>query len=135
MSRSEHLLERLSANSDATKKRLVEAAGKLLSVSELRQRLGLKTDEAAIEWATVNQLIGLNYPPQNGMAFPAFQLEGSNVRSWIPTLRSKIPNEWDVLSFLTADRFELDGQSFLQIVLRDPSHAEAMNSAADCYLR
>ena len=113
--------------------RILEAAGDLLTSEEIAARLGYSSRQTAHNKKVKRQLLALSLPNRKGDFFPAFQLDGSAIRAWIPELLQRIPESWSALSFLTARREQLNGESFLNVVLRDPSKVRDMIEAADDY--
>jgi hypothetical protein len=76
----------------------------------------------------------VSFPNRRGDFFPRCQFEGSHVRAWIPDLLKRIPNGWSALAFLTARYEDLDGQSWLDVLLADSARVGELLVAADAYV-
>jgi len=80
------------------------------------------------------ELLVVSFPNRRGDFFPRCQFEGSHVRAWIPELLKRIPNGWSALAFLTARYEDLDGQSWLGVLLADSARVGELLVAADAYV-
>jgi hypothetical protein len=114
--------------------RIVAVAGPLLTSEKVAELLGYKGRQTTNNKKQSGQLFAISFSNRRGDFFPAFQFDGSQVRSWIPELLKRIPNEWSALAFLTAKYESLEGKSWLDILGADPSRADELLAAADAYV-
>jgi len=126
---------------DALKKRgtqaqieVLKAAGPLLTSEEIREKLGMASRQTIHNHKKTKSLLSISFPNRKGDYFPAFQVDGHEVRAWIPQLLQRIGHGWSALSFLTAKRRDLKGASYLDEVLKDPESISMMLAAADSYV-
>lgn len=127
---------RLALRCGATEKqaRIIAAAGGLLTSEEVAKLLGYGGRQTPNNKKRSGKLLTVSFPNRRGDFFPRCQFEGSHVRSWVSELLKRIPNGWSALAFLTAKRERIDGESFLQMILGDPSRIQEMLEAADAYV-
>jgi hypothetical protein len=116
--------------------RIQERAKPLLTTAEFCQRRGGITRQSAHEQKHKGQALAVQVPPSRGDFFPEFQLDGTEVRPWVPELLGRIKDPWSALSFLTSPRTTLAGESHLQRILRAaPKAIETMLAEADEFTR
>lgn len=126
---------------DALKKRgtqaqikILKAAGPLLTSEEIREKMGLESRQTINNHKRNKNLLSISFSNRKGDYFPAFQLDGHEVRPWVPQLLRRVGDGWSALSFLTARRRDLEGASYLEEVLRNPESISTMLAAADAYV-
>lgn len=113
---------------------ILKAAGPLLTSEEIRKKLGVASRQTIHNHKQGRILMSISFANRKGDYFPAFQVDGHEIRPWIPQLLQRIGDGWAALSFLTAKRRDLNGVSYLETVLNDPETVPVMLAAADAYV-
>lgn len=113
---------------------ILNAIGPLLTSDQIKDKLGLASRQSIHNYKKNKALLSVSFENRRGDYFPAFQLDGAEIRPWIPQLLKPLPNGWSALAFLTARRKDLDGGSFLTAVLENQKMVPAMLAAADAYV-
>jgi hypothetical protein len=113
--------------------RIIEDAGGLLTSEEVAKVLGYESRQTANNKKHGGELLSVSFPNRRGDFFPRCQFDGSHVRPWVAELLRRISG-WSALAFLTARYEDLGGQSYLNIIIADPSRVEEMLAAADAYV-
>ncbi|PTX98314.1 hypothetical protein DB345_05635 [Spartobacteria bacterium LR76] len=113
---------------------ILEAAGPLLTSEEIRKKLGVASRQTIHNYKKDGALLSISFANRKGDYFPAFQVDGHEIRAWVPQLLRRIGVGWDALSFLVARRRDLAGASYLEAVLADPRKVPMMLAAADVYV-
>ena len=113
---------------------ILKATGPLLTSDEIRKKLGVASRQTIHNYKKDLALLSISFSNRKGDYFPAFQVDGHEVRSWIPQLLQRITDGWAALSFLTAKRRDLNGTSYLETVLKDSAKIPMMLAAADAYV-
>jgi hypothetical protein len=114
--------------------RILAAAGGLLTSEEVAKLLGYGGRQTSNNKKRNGELLAVSFPNRRGDFFPRCQFDGSHVRAWIPELLRRVPNGWSVLAFLTARYEDLDGQSWLDVLLADSTRVGELLAAADAYV-
>ena len=105
----------------------------LLSTAQVEKQLGIRR-QSVNERKKNGQLLAIAFEGRRGDFFPAFQFDGAAVRPWIPQLLERVSEGWAALSFLSAPRDELKGESHLQRIQSGTSAAiEVMLEDAEAY--
>ena len=127
---------RLALRSGANEEqaRIAAAAGGLLTSEEVAKLLGYVGRQTPNNKKRSGELLAVSFPNRRGDFFPRFQFEGSQIRPWVGELLKRIPNGWSALAFLTARYEDLDGKSWLDVLLTDPARVEELLAAADAYV-
>lgn len=112
---------------------LERANSPLLGTAQVEKELGIRR-QSVNERKKNGQLLAIAFAGRRGDFFPAFQFDGSAVWSWIPQLLERVSEGWAALSFLSAPRKELNGQSHLQRIQAGAADSiEAMLEDAEAY--
>jgi len=124
------LLARASEAEAAT----LERSGRVLTSEEFGQLCGVSR-QSVNRWKESHAVLTVRLSGRRGDLFPAFQLgENNTVLPWVLELLRRIPDGWDALSFLTARRKSLEGQSHLGLIREGEAGAvDNMLAAADAY--
>jgi hypothetical protein len=114
--------------------RILADAGGLLTSEEVAELLGYGGRQTPNNKKRNGELLVVSFPNRRGDFFPRCQFEGSHVRAWIPELLKRVPNGWSALAFLTARYEDLDGQSWLDVLIADSARVGELLAAADAYV-
>ena len=105
---------------------VLKKTGPLLTSGEIATRIGLASRQSVRSLKTRGRLLAISVDGSGESNFPEFQLKGSSVQEWIPKLLKRIPEGWSALTFLCANRKNLNGSSYLIDIARDPLKAGEM---------
>jgi hypothetical protein len=123
----------LKARATDEQARIIDAAGGLLTSEEVAGLLGYSGRQTANNKKRSGELLSVSFPNRRGDFFPRCQLDGPQIRSWVPELLKRIDG-WAALAFLTARYEKLGGRSYLDVLLAEPSRVEEMLEAAEGYV-
>ncbi len=124
----------LKKRGTTTQAEILKRTGRLLTSEKMGERLGLASRQSVHNLKLKGRLLAISFENRRGDYFPEFQLDGASVHAWIPNLLKRLPDGWSALTFLCANRKELDGASYLMRILQEPSKASGMLAAADAYV-
>jgi hypothetical protein len=129
----DQLRSALRARATEEQARIIDAVGGLLTSEEVAELLGYESRQTPNNKKRSGELLSVSFPNRRGDFFPVCQFDGKQIRSWIPELLKRIDG-WAALAFLTAKYEKIDGLSYLDVLLAEPSRAEEMIEAADGYV-
>jgi hypothetical protein len=120
--RADHMRAALVLRGERAKPRIEDRSGPSWSTEEVAQRLG-KTSETVRSYIAAGALIA--YPSESGRTrwrLPTWQFdsEAARVRAheWVtPLVAAYGQNGWGLVDFLTVPRDQLDGASYLRLLL------------------
>jgi hypothetical protein len=129
----------LIERSSGAQKDLLRSVGPLLNTEEFRSRVG---PPGGISRQSVNtkkhngDILAVTFRGRRGDFFPEFQLEGREIRPWVPKLLEALPlRSWALLTFLTRRLEDWNGRSPLEALLaKEPGAEEHLFRDVESYL-
>jgi len=107
------VLSRRAASKDGA---IAKAAGKALSAEAVGKLLGI-SKAGTLKATDEGRLLAYRLPGKRTYLFPAFQFEGAAVAPWVIEVIDIVGNGFAALHFLTVERKQLKGASYLTRLL------------------